>query len=109
LLARAKQTPRAALRERYQREFMAALAQRATRGRNASVLEHCAGTLRQRVDASARASLAAQIAGYRAGVVPLIVPVTMLRHTVAQLGIEHLAQQTYLEPHPKELMLRNHA
>jgi uncharacterized protein YbgA (DUF1722 family) len=40
--------------------------------------------------------------------VPLIVPVTLLRHYVAQLGIEYLAQQVYLDPHPKELMLRNH-
>jgi uncharacterized protein YbgA (DUF1722 family) len=57
---------------------------------------------------SVRASLAAQIADYRAGLVPLIVPVTMLRHYVEQLEIAYLAQQTYLDPHPKELMLRNH-
>jgi uncharacterized protein YbgA (DUF1722 family) len=108
VVAHAKQTPRASLRERYERDFMAALAQRATRGRNVNVLEHCVGYLRERVDASVRAALTAQIADYRAGLVPLIVPVTMLRHYVAQLGIEYLAQQTYLDPHPKELMLRNH-
>jgi uncharacterized protein YbgA (DUF1722 family) len=64
--------------------------------------------LRDRVDASVREQLAAQIADYRAGFVPLIVPVTMLRHYVQLLGIEYLAQQVYLDPHPKELMLRNH-
>jgi uncharacterized protein YbgA (DUF1722 family)/uncharacterized protein YbbK (DUF523 family) len=108
VVAHAKQTPRAELRDHYVDAFMAALAVRATRGRHVNVLEHCIGTLRERVDASVRASLAAQLADYRAGVVPLIVPVTMLRHYVAQLGIDYLAQQVYLDPHPKELMLRNH-
>jgi uncharacterized protein YbgA (DUF1722 family)/uncharacterized protein YbbK (DUF523 family) len=108
VVAHAKQTPRAALRERYEREFMAALAVRATRGRHVNVLEHGVGYLRERVAPSVRASLAAQIADYRAGLVPLVVPVAMLRHYVEQLGIDYLAQQTYLDPHPKELMLRNH-
>jgi len=108
VVAHAKQTPRAELRDHYVDAFMAALAVRATRGRHVNVLEHCIGYLRDRVDASVRASLASQIADYRAGLVPLIVPVTMLRHYVAQLGIDYLAQQVYLDPHPKELMLRNH-
>ncbi len=45
---------------------------------------------------------------YRAGVVPLVVPVTLIRHHVRRLGIAYLAGQTDLNPHPKELMLRNH-
>jgi uncharacterized protein YbgA (DUF1722 family) len=40
--------------------------------------------------------------------VPLIVPLTMVRHYVRLLAVEYLATQVYLEPHPKELMLRNH-
>jgi uncharacterized protein YbgA (DUF1722 family) len=108
VVAHAKQTPRTELRDHYVDAFMAALAVRATRGRHVNVLEQCVGYLRDRVDARVRASLAAQIADYRAGLVPLIVPVTLLRHYVAQLGIEYLAQQVYLDPHPKELMLRNH-
>lgn len=108
VVAHAKETPRAELRERYEREFMAALGVRATRGRHVNVLEHCIGYLRDRVTPGVRASLAAQIADYRAGLVPLVVPVAMLRHYVVQLELEYLAQQTYLDPHPKELMLRNH-
>ena len=53
-------------------------------------------------------ALARQIADYRAGLVPLVVPITLIRHYVERLGIEYLAGQVYLEPHPKELMLRNH-
>jgi uncharacterized protein YbgA (DUF1722 family) len=40
--------------------------------------------------------------------VPLVVPLTLLRHHVRAHGVEYLAGQTYLEPHPRELMLRNH-
>ena len=39
----------------------------------------------------------------------LIVPVTLLRHHVRHHRVAYLAGQTYLEPHPSELMLRNHA
>jgi uncharacterized protein YbgA (DUF1722 family) len=40
--------------------------------------------------------------------VPLIVPITLLRHHVRRLGQAYLEEQVYLNPHPKELMLRNH-
>jgi uncharacterized protein YbgA (DUF1722 family) len=42
------------------------------------------------------------------GLVPLVVPVTLIGHHVRRLEIDHLAGQSFLEPHPKELMLRNH-
>ena len=45
---------------------------------------------------------------YRVGYIPLVVPLTLLKHHVRRLGIEYLVQQTYLDPHPAELMLRNH-
>jgi uncharacterized protein YbgA (DUF1722 family)/uncharacterized protein YbbK (DUF523 family) len=108
LVAAVKSHGRAELRDAYERGFMDGLAARATRGRNVNVLEHCMGYLRDRVAAPVRESIARTIADYQAGLTPLIVPVTMLRHYVEQLRIEYLAQQTYLDPHPKELMLRNH-
>jgi uncharacterized protein YbgA (DUF1722 family) len=40
--------------------------------------------------------------------VPLVVPLALFRHHVRKQGVAYLAGQTYLEPHPKELMLRNH-
>jgi uncharacterized protein YbgA (DUF1722 family)/uncharacterized protein YbbK (DUF523 family) len=108
LVAGAKRAERAALERRYALEFMAALAVRATPRRHVNVLEHCLGHFRGRLDAGARAALARQIADYRSGLVPLVVPLTLLRHYVERLGIGYLAGQVYLEPHPKELMLRNH-
>jgi len=108
LVAGAKQRSRPELQERYEAEFMTALALRATPRRHVNVLEHCLGHFRGRLDPAARAALAAQVSDYRAGLVPLVVPITMIRHYVEQLGVAYLTGQVYLEPHPKELMLRNH-
>jgi len=88
---------------------MSALTRIATRGRNANVLQHGAGHLSRVLSPGSRAELSAVIDDYRLGLVPLIVPVTLLRHHTRHHGIAYLAGQTYLEPHPKELMLRNHS
>jgi len=45
---------------------------------------------------------------FRAGLVPLIVPMTLIRHYLARYRVGHLEEQVYLAPHPKELLLRNH-
>ena len=45
---------------------------------------------------------------YHRGLIPLIAPLILIRHHVRLNDVACLAGQTYLEPHPKELMLRNH-
>jgi uncharacterized protein YbgA (DUF1722 family) len=55
----------------------------------------------------ARQELLGVIEDYRRGLVPLIAPLTLVRHYVRTLKVEYLLGQTYLDPHPKELMLRN--
>jgi uncharacterized protein YbgA (DUF1722 family)/uncharacterized protein YbbK (DUF523 family) len=108
VVARAKGSPRAALAEAYGAGYMAALSTPASRGRHANVLQHMAGYLKGLATADDRHELAASIEEYRRGLVPLVVPVTLVRHHVRRHGIAYLAGQRYLEPHPKELMLRNH-
>ena len=108
LVASAKGTPRSELRAQYQSEFMGALSQRATRRRHVNVLQHCIGYFRKQLEAETRAELAGLIEDYRAELIPLVVPITMIGHYVRRLRVEYLAGQVYLEPHPKELMLRNH-
>jgi uncharacterized protein YbgA (DUF1722 family) len=49
------------------------------------------------------------IADFRRELVPLLAPLTLLRHHVRRLGVSYLLGQLYLEPNPRELMLRNHA
>ena len=58
--------------------------------------------------AAARRELIDVIHDCGRGLVPLVVPLTLIRHYVRQFDIGYLQEQTYLDPHPKELMLRNH-
>ena len=88
--------------------LMHALSIRATRARHANVLQHLAGFFKRRLETGERAELADVIHDYRLGLVPLIVPLTLIKHHVRRLGVAYLADQVYLSPHPKELMLRNH-
>ena len=108
LVAALKQTPRAVFREQYEGGFMRALAHVASRGRNANVLQHAAGHLKERLDSASRSELAELIHNYRNELVPLVVPVTRIGHHVRRHEIDYLSGQVFLEPHPRELMLRNH-
>lgn len=107
LVAEAKKLPRPELRTRYEAQFMATLTKPASRGRHANVLNHMAGHLRGAVDAADRRELATVIDDYRRELVPLVVPITLIRHHARRHAIAYLLGQTYLDPHPKELMLRN--
>jgi uncharacterized protein YbbK (DUF523 family)/uncharacterized protein YbgA (DUF1722 family) len=109
LVARSAELRRRELRERYERLFMAALSRPATPRRHAAVLSRVAGRLRGGLDPASRAELREAIEEYRRGRVPFLVPLILVRHHVRVLGIESLAGQTYLDPHPSELMLRHHA
>lgn len=108
LLAGAKTLPRHRLRDRYEREFMAALKTLATRGRHANVLQHMAGYLRELLDDASRRELLGCVEDYRRGILPLIVPITLMAHHVRRFEVAYLRGQVYLNPHPKELALRNH-
>jgi uncharacterized protein YbgA (DUF1722 family)/uncharacterized protein YbbK (DUF523 family) len=94
------------LRE-YEDELFSTLRNRATIKRHTNVLQHAAGYLKRVLDPASKAELRALIEDYRQGFVPLVVPITLLRHHVHRHGIDYMAGQLYLEPHPKELMLRN--
>ena len=108
LVADQKRSSRADFRRRYEEGFMTALGQLASRGRNANVLQHAAGHLKKRLDSPSRTELSELIHDYRRGLVPLVVPVTLVGHHVRRLDVDYLQGQLFLEPHPKELMLRNH-
>jgi uncharacterized protein YbgA (DUF1722 family)/uncharacterized protein YbbK (DUF523 family) len=109
LVAAPRQLSRAELQRRYSQEFMGALAVIATPRRHTNVLQHMAGYFKKLLDRESKAELQSTIDDYRRGLLPLIVPITLLRHHVRVYGVEYLAGQLYLQPHPKELMLRNHA
>jgi uncharacterized protein YbgA (DUF1722 family) len=72
------------------------------------VLHHIAGYFKRALDRASKAELLAAIDAYRQELVPLVVPLTLVRHYVRVHDVSYLSGQLYLEPHPKELMLRNH-
>jgi len=108
LVAGGMKISRPDLQRQYEELFMRTLARPATAKRHTNVLMHMAGHLKKILDDDCRKELLDCIDEYRRGLVPLVVPVTLLRHYVRLHRIEYLAGQTYLEPHPRELMLRNH-
>jgi uncharacterized protein YbgA (DUF1722 family)/uncharacterized protein YbbK (DUF523 family) len=108
LVATARSTARGTLERSYIDEFMRCLTIIATRRRHTNVLQHAAGHLKKRLDAGSKSELLGVIEDYRLGIVPLVVPVTLLRHFVRLHNVAYLADQQYLNPHPKELMLLNH-
>jgi uncharacterized protein YbgA (DUF1722 family)/uncharacterized protein YbbK (DUF523 family) len=108
LVATGRALPRGELASRYRDAFMRALARPATRGRHADVMMHVLGHVRRRLDDGDRAEMLGVIDDHRRGLVPLVVPITLIRHHVRRHQIEYLADQTYLDPHPRELALRNH-
>ena len=71
------------------------------------MLYHALGYLKKVLSPFEKHELVQLIEDYRTGLVPLVVPITLLRHHVAKHEIPYLEGQLYLEPHPRELMLRN--
>jgi len=108
LVAEGKSLPRDQLRECYSRQFMTAMEKIATPRKNTNVLQHILGFFKKDLDADSRQEILTHIDDYRRGLTPLVVPITLLRHYVRLLDVEYLADQVYLNPHPKELALRNH-
>jgi uncharacterized protein YbgA (DUF1722 family) len=103
-----KGTPALELAAAYRQGLTEVLQRPATRRGHTNVLQHLAGYVSDALDPADRAELAETIERYRLGLVPLIVPLTLIRHHVRRQGAEYLQGQAYLEPHPYELMLLNH-
>jgi uncharacterized protein YbgA (DUF1722 family)/uncharacterized protein YbbK (DUF523 family) len=108
LVANAAEVPRPAFAAEYQQGFMKTMGYKSTVRKHTNVLEHMLGYLRDTGDGLARTQAHSAIEDYRNGLVPLIVPVTLFSFLAARYEIDYLTRQSYLNPHPKELMLRNH-
>ena len=107
LVARNKTYSRSELARSYQEGFMTALAKPVTRRGHVNVLQHMAGFFKESLNKDEKAELQQLISDYRNGLVPLIVPTTLIRHYIRRYHLDNLAGQSYLELHSKELMLQN--
>jgi len=109
LVAGGKSLGRGELFRRYEEMMMSCLARHATVSKNTNVLQHIMGYFRKELSADEKAELMEVIGRYHDRLVPLIVPLTLLKHYVAKYDKSYLKGQIYLDPDPAELMLRNHA
>jgi uncharacterized protein YbgA (DUF1722 family)/uncharacterized protein YbbK (DUF523 family) len=107
LVAQAHERPLAAAAAEYIREFMSTLAVPSTNRLHTNVLQHLLGYLKKDLDAASKQEMLRLIEEYRCGRVPLIAPLTLLRHHLQKHPNTYVQRQVYLEPHPPELMLRN--
>lgn len=91
------------LKAQYETELMAAMKRQATRQSHTNVLQHLQGYFSKSLDTVDRREITRLIEDYHAGLVPLIAPLTLIRHHFMHHPNEWALQQTYLEPYPVEL------
>lgn len=109
LVATGKQLPLDLLFDTYEQLMLDAMKLMATVRKHTNVLHHIMGYFRKVLSPDEKQELSEIIESYRLNDLPLIVPVTLLNHYVRKYGEPYLITQTYLEPHPISLKLRNHA
>jgi uncharacterized protein YbgA (DUF1722 family) len=109
LVAQAGRLPVEELVDTYQALLMKAMRLHATVRKHVNVLQHLLGYFKRQLSADEKQEALELIDQYRNGSVPLIVPVTLINHYLRKYREPYLLRQHYLQPHPAELQLRNHA
>ncbi len=108
LVAAGKKMPIKELYNQYQILLMEALKLKTTIRKNTNVLQHLMGYFKKELSGDEKQELLEIFEQYRSEYVPLVVPITLISHYVRKYDQPYLKQQTYLNPHPLELKLRNH-
>ena len=108
LIGQAHQHRPKELAHRYGELFMKILAVKTTVRKHVNVLQHMIGHFKERLSAYEKAELLGVIGDYHHGLTPLVVPLTLIKHYVRVFDVGDILEQVYLNPHPKELMLRFH-
>ena len=106
LVAGGKTLPLKALYSQYEHILLEALELKTTLKKNANVLQHLMGYFKKQLSADEKQELLEVFDQYRKGLVPLVVPITLINHYVRKYDQPYLKMQTYLNPHPIELKLR---
>jgi uncharacterized protein YbgA (DUF1722 family)/uncharacterized protein YbbK (DUF523 family) len=77
-----------------------------TRAKNTNVLMHLQGYLKHLLPSADKVELAQCILEYRKGTLPILSPLTLLKHHFRNHPNDYVAQQSYLNPYPKELAIQ---
>jgi uncharacterized protein YbgA (DUF1722 family)/uncharacterized protein YbbK (DUF523 family) len=93
--------------DEYLLRMMTSLKARSSRKRHTNVLMHVMGYLKNKIDSDDKQEMIEVMDKYRHGKVPLIVPVTLMKHHLRRFPDEYISSQYYMAPYPEELMLRN--
>lgn len=109
LVAQGKSLPMETLYDHYEQQLLESLNLKATVKKNSNVLLHLLGYFKKELSSDEKQEVLEIIDRYREGTVPLVVPITLINHFVRKYQQPYLLQQVYLNPHPLELKLRNHA
>jgi len=109
LVTHAHEMPGEDVYQQYEALLMEALRLKATTKKNANVFHRLMGYFKKDLAADEKQELSEVISQYRQGQIPLLVPVTLINHYARKYNQPYLKQQYYLNPHPLELLLRNHA
>ena len=108
LVADGKGMPIERLYQEYESLLMTALELKTTPKKNTNVLQHMMGYFKKDLSSDEKQEILEILQQYREGYVPLIVPVTLMNHYIRKYKQPYLSMQTYLNPHPVALQLRNH-
>jgi uncharacterized protein YbgA (DUF1722 family) len=92
----------------YMELLMKGMRLKTTVAKYVNVLQHVLGYFKKQLSGEEKQEVLQIIGDYRSGLIPLIVPITLLNHFVRKYNQPYLKQQVYLSPHPIELKLRNH-
>lgn len=92
----------------YEATCMEGLKILATPRKHANVLYRLLMYLKPHLDAGDKAEAVDCIEAYRQGLVPLVVPLTLFTHHCRRHPMPWVLAQTYLQPYPVLLRLRNH-
>lgn len=92
---------------RYIQRLMQILKHVPSRSQHVNVLQHIQGYLKKQLDNDDKAELVEVIERYRMGDVPLIVPITLLKHHFRKAPDPYIDESYYLSPYPQELRLIN--
>ena len=95
------------LQESYLEQMMCLLKKRASRKTHTNTLQHIQGYLKNCLNKEDKQELNELIEEYRKGLVPLIVPITLLKHHFRENPHPYILNTYYMQPHPSELMLLN--
>jgi len=108
LVAQGKNETFSHLIDNYEKLLLRALCLPTTLKKNINVLQHIMGYFKKNLNPDEKQELLSVFEQYRSGYVPLIVPITLIKHYVRKYDQPWLKIQTYLNPHPFELKLRNY-